>query len=250
MTINVTPIPRLTTLTTPAFSLGTTNAAGDALTAVASNSTLLAFDALVPDAITFGQSGAVGSANVTARRDHAHAMAADPAEVVLIGTAVASDSATLTVTGITSDYDTYMISMSDILPANSGVSGALRFGDSSGIDSGSSDYNYYTAFGGSDAATFQVGVNTGASSIQLALEGVGNGATDGMAATFYLNRPTDGTTKPMIWGNHVYWKSTSIYGGYVLGARNAVISLDRIQLSWNTGNITSGRITVWGFKHA
>ena len=73
MTINVTPIPRLTALTDPAFILGTSNAAGSAITAVASNSTLLAFDATLPDAITFGQSGAAGSATVTSRRDHAHA---------------------------------------------------------------------------------------------------------------------------------------------------------------------------------
>jgi len=78
MSIQVTPIPRLTTLVAPAFSLGTANAAGDAITGVASNSTLLAFDATLPDAITFGQSGAAGSATVTSRRDHAHAMVGTP----------------------------------------------------------------------------------------------------------------------------------------------------------------------------
>ncbi len=77
MTINVTPIPRLIDLAAPAFTLGTTNAAGDAVTAISSNSTLLAFDTTLPDAITFGQSGAAGSATVTARRDHVHAMEAE-----------------------------------------------------------------------------------------------------------------------------------------------------------------------------
>ena len=77
MAINVTPIPKLAGFAAPAFTLGTANAAGDALTAVASNSTLLAFDATVPDAITFGQSGAVGTATVSSRRDHAHAMEAE-----------------------------------------------------------------------------------------------------------------------------------------------------------------------------
>ena len=75
MTINVTPIPRLTTLTAPAWTLGTSNAAGTAITAVASDATVLAFDAVLPDAITFGQSGAAGSAVVAAKRDHSHAMA-------------------------------------------------------------------------------------------------------------------------------------------------------------------------------
>ena len=76
MSINVTPIPRLIDLATPAFTLGTSNVAGDAVTAISSNSTLLAFDATLPDAITYGQSGSAGSATVTSRRDHAHAMAA------------------------------------------------------------------------------------------------------------------------------------------------------------------------------
>ena len=75
MTINVTPIPRLIDLAAPAFTLGTANAAGSAATAVASDSTLLAFDTTLPDAITYGQSGAVGSATTASHRDHAHAMA-------------------------------------------------------------------------------------------------------------------------------------------------------------------------------
>jgi len=78
MSITVTPIPRLVELAAPAFTLGTTNTAGSASTAVASDSTLLAFDATLPDAITYGQSGAAGSSTVAPRRDHAHAMAAEP----------------------------------------------------------------------------------------------------------------------------------------------------------------------------
>jgi hypothetical protein len=69
MAIHVTPIPRLTALTTPAFTLGTANAAGDALTAVASNSTLLTYDTTLP--ANLGTS-ATGSAVVAARRDHVH----------------------------------------------------------------------------------------------------------------------------------------------------------------------------------
>lgn len=75
MSIQVTPIPRITPLAPPAFTLGTANAGGTATTAVASDSTLLAFDTTLPDAITFGQSGAVGTATTAARRSHAHAMA-------------------------------------------------------------------------------------------------------------------------------------------------------------------------------
>lgn len=78
MTIHVTPIPRLIDLAAPSFTLGTANAAGSAETAVASDSTLLAFDATVPTTIAFGATAAVGSATVTARRDHLHGSMAEP----------------------------------------------------------------------------------------------------------------------------------------------------------------------------
>ena len=78
MTIIVTPIPSTIELAEPAFSMGLVNTAGAATTAISSNSTILLFDTTVPDALTFSQSGATGSASTAARRDHAHAMPADP----------------------------------------------------------------------------------------------------------------------------------------------------------------------------
>jgi|TARA_R110002110_G_scaffold341442_1_gene551621 hypothetical protein len=71
MGIIVTPIPRLTAFGAPAFTLGLTNSAGDSDIAVASNSTLLAYDTTVP--ATVSTAGATGSAVTSARRDHVHA---------------------------------------------------------------------------------------------------------------------------------------------------------------------------------
>lgn len=70
MTIHVTPIPKLTVLATPAFTLGTTNTAGAALTAVASNSTILTYDTTIPAIVA--AASATGSATTAARRDHVH----------------------------------------------------------------------------------------------------------------------------------------------------------------------------------
>jgi len=71
LAIHVTPIPSTIELAAPAFSLGVTNTAGAATTAVSSNSTLLTFDVSNPAAVS--ASPAVGSATVASRRDHAHA---------------------------------------------------------------------------------------------------------------------------------------------------------------------------------
>ena len=78
MSIHVTPIPKLLDLAAPAFTLGTTNTAGAAATAVASDSTILTFDATVPTTIAFGASAAAGSGTTASYRNHTHGMAADP----------------------------------------------------------------------------------------------------------------------------------------------------------------------------
>ena len=69
MTINVTPIPRLLELATPALTLGTSNSAGSANTAIGSDSTVLTFDTTLPAPVGTSE---VGSATVAARRDHVH----------------------------------------------------------------------------------------------------------------------------------------------------------------------------------
>ena len=78
MAINVTPIPKTVSLAAPSFTLGTANTAGAAVTAIASDSTLLMFDATVPTTIAYSATAAAGSAAVVARRDHTHGMVANP----------------------------------------------------------------------------------------------------------------------------------------------------------------------------
>ena len=115
MTINVTPIPRLIDLATPAWTLGTANAAGSAVTAVASDATLLAFDTTLPAAVG---SAATGSAVTAARRDHVHAgiTSATLLTYVMNGTRTASAGAgTQAITG-----------------ANFAPAGAIAFGTKDG----------------------------------------------------------------------------------------------------------------------
>ena len=69
-----------TTLAAPALTLGTANSAGSATTALATDSTILAFDTTLPAATG---TAATGSATTAPRRDHVHAstVAASQAEM-------------------------------------------------------------------------------------------------------------------------------------------------------------------------
>tara|TARA_R110002096_G_scaffold434003_1_gene654442 strand:+ start:1066 stop:1689 length:624 start_codon:yes stop_codon:yes gene_type:complete len=166
----------------------------------------------------------------------------------LIGTQVASSSASLTQTGLDSTYDTYAIMLSDMHPETDNATSALRFGDSGGVDSGGSDYSSWYqlissgSYSGSGTATH--------TAIVVGYQ-VGNAVGEGFGAVLYLHRPGDGSTQPMVSGTQLSINgSTAQTGGTVMGKRNAVITLDRIQFLFSTGAIVSGRMSVYGVAHA
>ena len=167
----------------------------------------------------------------------------------LIGTQVASNSASLTQTGLDSTYDTYAIVISDFIPANNAAILELRVGDSGGVDSGAANYDYHCAYPVSNSANYAAENSTGADNINIAAY-IGNDTGEGCGATLYLSRPGDGTSFPGIYGTYHGVDNTGYAtGGAVTGMRNAVITLDRIQVLWSAGNIVSGRLSIFGIKH-
>jgi len=122
-------------------------------------------------------------------------------------------------------------------------------GDSGEIYAGGSDYVFSMHRARSDDVHDVDGVTAG--SKILVTPATGNATGEGAGFSGWLTRPGDGTAAPGLVGlatdidmNGVW--STVNWGGY----RNAVIELTRIQILMSSGNITSGRLTVWGAKHA
>ena len=115
MTIQVTPIPRLTVLAAPAFTLGLANTAGTAITVVSTN--------------TYGASAATGSAVVASRRDHIHGMPASPVLVsnIVAGTrSAAAGAGDQTITGF--GFDPTTVHMM-IQKGTATVNGSYGWGD-------------------------------------------------------------------------------------------------------------------------
>lgn len=170
----------------------------------------------------------------------------------LIGTRYASVNGQLTITGLEDTaFSMFAIGLSDMKAAADGVGAWIRYGDSGGIDVGATDYSWqYSANNGAAAA-----ISTGASEIQLTpnsgANSVGVGTGEGFSALLYLKRPSDGVLRPMISGTSQWLNtSTALFTGHCGGCRNALITLDRVQFLFSSGNITTGRMTVWGLTHA
>ena len=169
----------------------------------------------------------------------------------LIGTTVASNSATLDQTGLdSSSYDMYAILFSDLIPASDGVEVRLRMGDSSGIDTGGSDYDFHVSNLMDSGAGYGAQVSSAASYIKLN-PNIGNAAGEGFSAMLYLSSPATSTVPPMVYGTHFGIINSGVsQGGPIFGRRVAAIDLDRIQAFFSSGNITSGRMSVYGIAHA
>ena len=196
-------------------------------------------------------SGTIGSNLLDGRSSGVISIVQSVGAWALIGTAVASDDASLTITGLDSTYDTYAIVGSDLLPASDGGSLDFRVGDSSGVDSGGSDYDFHRTNLVSDSSSYSAQVSSGDSSVPL-IQDMGNSTGEGGGFVIWLHRPADGTTKPSFSGTGAASENNPARhgGALIFGRRDAVITLDRVQILMSSGNITSGRLTVWGVAHA
>ena len=166
----------------------------------------------------------------------------------LIGTAVASNSASLTQTGLDSTYDSYAIAISDLLPATDSAITYMRFGDSGGIDSGAADYNWHVA---SWNAAAEVRNDNSDSKIELGHEDGVDSTAGSLQAMLFLNTPGDGVGYHMISGTGVTGagSGTNRYSHVFGGGYRIDATLDRVQIYFSSGNITSGRMTIWGIAH-
>jgi hypothetical protein len=166
----------------------------------------------------------------------------------LIGTAEASNSASLTITGLDATYDTYAIAMSALAPATNGRDAWLRCGDSSGIDESGYSYSMVnrldsTAVVGTDQAT-------SGSKIRLSADN-GNSSGKTYGGMWYLHSPNDASAFSTFSGVGINVSAAGRFSSnWGVGARTTAITLDRIQFLFAAGNIISGRLSVYGIAHA
>mgnify|MGYP006105945059 CR=1 FL=1 len=187
------------------------------------------------------------------RGDGAYAAAGGGAWT-LISSNTASNSATLDVTGLSSTYDTYAMTFAGLAPATDDVNACVRFGDSSGFDSGASDYEWQVCNWSSYTAITRYSDVSDAQMQMTYSEEVGNNTGvegEGFTGIAYLNISSLTTIRPMITGSASWGGSGSGLWGSVFSGRrvNTQITVDRVQFLFSSGNITTGRFSVYGVKH-
>jgi len=169
----------------------------------------------------------------------------------LISSVVANNSATLTVTGMSTTHDVYAISVTGITAPSDGNLFHGNIGTSSGIDTTT---NYVANINFTDSSTYEHQFET---SSRWAISTVNNGGTTqttgaSWSGMYYI---TPRTNMPIIHGTYAAvgiqsGTTPNFQGGQFFGVHKTVAAYDRFQIKYGSGSIPSGRMTLWGIKHA
>jgi len=183
------------------------------------------------------------------------AAAAGGGSLTFIDTSIASNDATVGVASLSATYDAFLIVGSDIVPTSNDVDLFLRFGDSSGIDTDNADYEWgmHTLYSGD--TSYRAKSSASSSYIQVGgddnIGGMGNQAGEGGSFVLWIATPSDATTRQIISGSSTY---TNGAGGsvasFVWGARKVVMAVTSVEIHFASGNVSTGRLSLWGLKNS
>lgn len=173
--------------------------------------------------------------------------------MVLISTATASNSAAIDFTsGITSAYDEYMISMTNVVPATDDASLQLRVSEDGGstFKAGATDYSY--AYNSEQEAGTDASNGSAGSTRILMSASVSNTASMGGVCGEVRFFAPAGTTQNKLFTYQTGFPRTSTTDFRVInGAGRFVLdtnAINGIRFLFSSGNITSGNFALYGIK--
>ena len=180
--------------------------------------------------------------------------------LVLLSTQTASSSATISFTsGIDSTYKEYIFKFINIHPANDGTGEDVDFTFQVSTNTGSSygvaiTNTHFRAFNYESGAGQGLGYLTGedfaqsTSFINVTENGTSGGANDEhLTGTFHLFDPSNTTfVKHFISRFNFNTAQDSFQDQYIAGYVNTTSAVDAIQFKYDSGNIDSGTIKMYG----
>ena len=173
--------------------------------------------------------------------------------LIYLGTQTASASATLDFTSlITSTYDVYVFECIDLRPATDNVDLQIRTSTNNGSSYDATGvYSYRSIYATAEAGTAET-VSGGATETQILIgRNVGNAADEGLCGTLKLYNPLGTTRKKSVIFEGVGNDATGVQTMYkAYGTREATADIDAIRFMFSSGNITSGKIIMYGIKNS
>lgn len=251
----------VTGATTLSSTLGVTGAATLSSTLAVTGATTLSSTLAVTGAVSTtagvtvgsGFTVSAGAVLLPAGSIASAALAAAPAKV-FISTQSASSSAQIDFTsGLDDTYDHYELVVSSAKPATDDVIPLIRVGTGGGPTYQTSGYTWATSGQTGAGPTALASGSTSDGSIQMssttAANGVGNASGESWSGTIKFNDPEASNLFSMYY-QAVYNRASDGVTYVVVGAGsyNSVSAITAIRFLFTSGNIASGRFTLYGYR--
>ena len=173
------------------------------------------------------------------------------AKLEFLGTATAdSNTTSLEVSWTDTAHQMYLVVGQELKVVTLYAGLQLRLGDTSGIDSGSSDYSSIASQNSASSSTdSEVSRNESLSGIGLATRAMRSTAAHGCNFTAWVMRG-DGTRNNQVTGTQSYTEHTGVLaGGHLVGMRKTAITVSKVAVNATSGNMPNCRLTVWGLRY-
>jgi hypothetical protein len=170
--------------------------------------------------------------------------------VKLIAVREASNSAALDFTSlISATYDIYRFEFIGIIPVTSGARFILRVSTDNGASwVASADYGH-AQFRWRAGATATSGAETGASAIDIVGDGIStSSAAQALNGYGLLYDPLNTSLNTIILGQVRFWNGSNRISSQWQGAYQQVTAVNAVRFLMSTGNISSGKILMYGCK--
>ena len=156
---------------------------------------------------------------------------------------------------INSTYDTYIFKYINCHPATDAVRFQVNFRDgSSAFDATKTSTHFYTFHDEADSTTnlrydtsHDLAQGTGYQDLNTS--GVGNGNDESVSGTLYLFSPSSTTfVKHFMDTNNMYFSDNYTINSRTAGYCNTTAAIDGVDFKFNSGNIDSGVIKMYGLS--
>ena len=178
------------------------------------------------------------------------------ADVVLIQSQTASDSATISFTsGIDSTYGEYIFGFYNINPETSGAEFTFQVNATDGADYNDSNITstWFNSQQQEDASNAQIGYQGGldlaqSTSFMNLMYAMGTESDESGAGVMHLFNPASTTyVKHFYARTQVYTQNDQAHDNFIGGYINDTTAIDDIQFKMDSGNF-NGKIKLWGVK--
>ena len=172
--------------------------------------------------------------------------------LTLISSVTASNSASVNFTsGITSTYDTYVVYGEGIVPAEDDREMGMRTSTDGGSSFDSSSGNYNWILNEYQTASLAGGDSASDTSGKMCAAGIGNASGESFNFKAYIHAPSNASLQTLIDGESVFMRATGVLRHNRFSIRRiSAADVDAIQFIMSSGNITSGRFSLFGIAHS